>query len=332
MFSPKLILSLFVLSLFAATAFGQVTQPAFSVTQNIRITGMIRYANGSPADEVMVRVERFSGGDTRDTRTDRLGKFSFTSLSPQQYHLTIRHPGYYEITREVDLVFTGQENLQLTLIADPNAIASKAPPASSKVVLDARVPVEARREFEKAEAILISDKKERFAEAAVHLQKALIVYPDFLEAQLKLGAVYMDQQQWDKAELVLKRALAIDARTVNAYVALGEVYFRQKKYDEAEKVLTKGLIIEDRSWQGHFALARVFYAKGDLSRAGKQVGLAIQLNENFADAHLLAGNILLRANNRQDALEQFETYLRLAPKGEFAVQARQAIEKLRQRT
>src|ERR1041385_2779576 len=130
MFNPKLILSLFIISLSGVAAFGQVTQPAFSSTQSIHITGMIRYANGAPADEVMVRVERFSGGDTRDTRTDRLGKFSFTGLSPQQYHLTIRQPGYYEITREVDLVFTGQENLQLTLIADPHAIGSKAPPAS----------------------------------------------------------------------------------------------------------------------------------------------------------------------------------------------------------
>jgi len=332
MFNPKLILSLFIISLSGGAAFGQVTQPAFSSTQSIHITGMIRYANGAPADEVMVRVERFSGGDTRDTRTDRLGKFSFTGLSPQQYHLTIRQPGYYEITREVDLVFTGQENLQLTLIADPHAIGSKAPPASSKFVLDARVPVEARREFEKADALLISDKKDRFAEATIHLQKALAIFPDFLEAELKLGAVYMDQLQWGQAEQALKRALEINPNTVNAYIALGEVYFRQKKYDEAEKILTKGLIIEDRSWQGHFALGRVFYAKGDLSRAGKQVGLAIQLNENFPDAHLLAGNILLRVNNRKDALEEFETYLRLAPKGEFAVQARQAIEKLRQRT
>ena len=164
----------------------------------------------------------------------------------------------------------------------------------------------------------------------MHLQKALLVYPNFLEAQLRLGAVYMDLQQWDNAEQALKRALEINPKTVNAYLALGEVYWRQKKYGEAEKALKDGLIIEDRSWQGHFALARLYYTKGDLSRAGRQVGLAIQLNDSFPDAHLLAGNILLRVNKREDALEQFQTYLRLAPKGEFAAQARQAIEKLKQ--
>jgi tetratricopeptide (TPR) repeat protein len=111
---------------------------------------------------------------------------------------------------------------------------------------------------------------------------------------------------------------------------LGEVYSRQKKYSEAEKSLRDGLIIEDRSWQGHFAIARLYYNRGDLAKAARQVGLTIQLNDSFPDAHLLAANIHLKVNNRQDALEQFQAYLRLAPKGEFAAQARQAIEKLKQ--
>jgi tetratricopeptide (TPR) repeat protein len=140
----------------------------------------------------------------------------------------------------------------------------------------------------------------------------------------------MDLQQWDQAEQALKRAIEINPRTVNAYIALGEVYSRQKRYSEAEKALKDGLLIEDRSWQGHFALARLYYAKGDLSKAARQVGLTIQLNASFPDAHLLAGNIHLRVHNREDAIEQFEAYLRLAPKGEFAAQARAAIQKLKQ--
>lgn len=330
MFRPKLFLSTILLALLSCVVLGQSTQPAFSSTQNIRITGTIRYADGSPANEVQVRIERFSGGGFFDTRTDRIGKFVFTGLSPQQYHLTVRQPGYYEIVREVDLVFTGQENLQLALIPDPNAIGNRPPPASSRVVIDANVPPEARKEFEKADAILLSQKKERAAEAIVHLQKALLIYPNFLEAQLKMGLAYMDLQQWDKAEEALKRSIEINPKALTAYLALGEVYSTQKRYGDAEKIVKDGLLIDDRSWQAHFALARIYYTKGDLSRAGRQVGLAIQLNDNFPDAHLLAGNILLRVNKRQDAREQFQTYLRLAPKGEFAAQAREAIAKLKQ--
>lgn len=330
MFRPKLFLVAILLALACYPAFGQSSQSVFSSAQPIQITGYLRYADGSPANEVVVRLERFSGGYVTDVRTDRLGKFRFTGLSPQQYHVVIRHPGYRDIEREVNLVMVPAENLQLALIPNKSEVGNKPPPVTPKLVVDASVPPEARKEFEKADAILATQKKEKIPDSMIHLQKALTIYPNFLEAQLKLGATYMDLQEWDKAEQALKRALEINPKTANAYLALGEVYAHQKKYSEAEKALRDGLIIEDRSWQGHFALGRLYYAKGDLARAGRQVGLAIQLNDSFPDAHLLAANIHLKVNNRQDALEQFQEYLRLAPKGEFAAQARQAVEKLKQ--
>ena len=330
MFKPKLFVTTILLTLACCPVLAQSSQPMFSSVQPIQITGYLRYADRSPANEIVVRLEGLSGGYVGEVRTDRLGKFRFSGLQPQQYHVIIRHPGFRDIEREVNLVWVASENLQLTLVPDSSEVGNRPPPAPSKLVLDASVPVEARKEFEKAAAILVTQKKERIPEAMLHLQQALTFYPNFLEAQLKLGAVYMDLQQWDKAEQALKRALEINAKTVNAYLALGEVYSRQKKYPEAEKALRDGLIIENRSWQGHYALARLYWIKNDLAKAAREVGLTIQLNDSFPDAHLLAANIHLKVHNRQDALEQFQEYLRLAPKGEFATQTRQAIEKLKQ--
>lgn len=330
MLRPKLFLITFLLTLACCPVFGQSSQPLFSPAQPVQITGYLRYANGSPANEVVVRLDRFSGGYVTDVRTDRLGKFRFTGLSPQQYNVVIHHPGYRNIEREVNLIMVAAENLQLALIPDESEVGTKPRPVTSKLVLDASVPAEARKEFERADAILATQKKESTGKAMVHLQKALMLYPNFLEAQLKLGGAYMDLQQWDNAEQALKRALEINPKTVNAYLALGEVYLRQKKYSEAEKALRDGLIIEDRSWQGHFALARLYYTKGDLARAGRQVVLTIQLNDSFPEARLLAANIYLKINNRQGALGQFQEYLRLAPKGEFAAQARQMVQRLQQ--
>lgn len=330
MFKPKLFLTTILLTLACYPVFAQSSQPMFSPVQPIQITGYLRYPDRSPANEIVVRLEGLSGGYVGEVRTDRLGKFRFSGLQPQQYHVIIHHPGFRDIEREVNLVWVASENLQLTLVPDPSEVGTKPPPAYPKVVLDANVPSDARKEFEKADAILATQKKERTPEAMVHLQKALLLYPNFLEAQLKLGLAYMDLQQWDQAEQALKRTLEINPKAITAYLALGDVYSRQKKYSEAEKILRDALLIEDRFWQGHFALARLYYSKGDLGRAARQVGLTIQLNESFPDAHLLAANIHLKVNNRQDALDQFQEYLRLAPKGEFAAQARQAVEKLKQ--
>lgn len=321
-----LFVALILVSAFYPALAQTTSNPTHATTEPIQITGILRYAeSGQPASQINVRLETFSGGYVTDVRTDRLGKFRFQGLNPVQYHVIIRYPGYHEIEREVNLVMTSAEYLQLALVPDKSASSSSAPLPPTKLVLDARVPVEARREFEKGDDALIAGKQEKGIQ---HLETAVSLYPEFLEAYLKLGTTYMDLQQWDKAEQTLKRALEINPKTANALFALGEIYWRQKKYDEAEKSLRAGLAIEGRSWQGHFTLGRLYLSRGDIAKAGRQIGLAIQLNPSFAEAHLLAGNILLKANKREDALAEYQEYLRLAPRGEFAAQVRETVQKL----
>src|SRR2546423_5587173 len=266
-------LRLLVLGALALSALSAQAQSAGALhgsTEPIQVSGVLRYAgNNQPANEVIVRLESLAGGFVTEVRTDRLGKFRFTGLSPVQYHVEIRHPGYREILREVNLVMTSAEYLQLTLVPDEPARGTPAAPSPTKV-LDANVPPEARKEFEKGDAALASEKKDKMAEGAQHLEKAVALYPNFLEANLRLGTAYMDLQQWDKAEQALKRALAINPKTANAYFALGELYWRQKRYADAEKMLRQGLAIEDRSWQGHFTLGRLYLAQNDLPKAGQQ--------------------------------------------------------------
>jgi hypothetical protein len=52
------------------------------------------------------------------------------------------------------------------------------------------------------------------------------------------------------------------------------------------------------------------------------------LKPDFAEAHLLAGNILLRLEQRERALVEYQEYLRLEPKGEFAAPTRELVDKL----
>jgi regulator of sirC expression with transglutaminase-like and TPR domain len=73
----------------------------------------------------------------------------------------------------------------------------------------------------------------------------------------------------------------------------------------------------------------VYWASSDIKQAATQIALTLQLNPDLADAHLSAGNILLRGGKREDARTEFEAYLRLAPKGEFATQVKQILQKMK---
>jgi len=295
--------------------------------QSGEIRGQVRYSQGgAPAADVVVRLDQLSGGSVNEARTDRLGRFSFSNLSRIQYHVIIRHFGYKEIQREVNLIMASSEYLQLQLVSDESA---PAPVRSSSKILDANVPPEARKEFEKAEVLVATGQKAKMGEGIHHLEKAIVIYPAFLEAKLKLGTTHMDLMQWSQAEQVLRQASEAHPRTPNVLFALGELFLQQGKSSEAEKVLREGLQLEPRSWQGHFTLGRLYWNNNDIVKAGRQVGLAIQLNPTLAEAHLLAGNIFLRARKNEEAQFEFEEYLRLAPKGKYVTETKQVLQKIK---
>jgi Carboxypeptidase regulatory-like domain/Tetratricopeptide repeat len=290
---------------------------------SLQVHGQVRYERGAPAANVLVRLEAVSGGIAGQMMTDRTGKFQFAGLRGMQYVLTIHTPGYQDVRQTVDLLTATSDYVNATLQPD----GSLRQPEAVRGIIDARVPPAARTEYERGVSALSENKE--MGVGIRHLEKAVAIYPDFLEATLRLGAAYMDAEEWTKAEAALRQALKINPQTANAYLALGEIYYKRKNYGEAKKVLRQGLEIENRSWQGHFALGRVCWESGDLMNSARQTAIALQLNPDLADAHLLAGNIWLRVGKRDEALQEFQTYLRLAPKGEFNQQARAAVERIR---
>jgi Tfp pilus assembly protein PilF len=326
---PKLGACLILIVLILLSFSSVVGQGARPRVLPATVHGQVRYAHGgAPADNVLVRLERFSGGIEGEAITDRTGKFQFSGVPPAVYLVRVHLPGFRDEQRQIDLQTTPSDYVLFHLL--PDEVRSSNASVQPTKLLDANVPPRAQKEFEKAQQILLSSKKERLTECIAHLETAVSIYPNFLEAQLKLGTTYMDLGEWDKAEEALNRALQIDPKIANTLLALGELKFQRKNYVEAEKYLIDGLKLENRSWQGHFILGRLYWTRNEIVKAGRQVALALQLNPNLAEAHLLGANILLRAGKREDASFEFEEYLRLAPKGAYAAQAREAVRKLKQ--
>ena len=306
-------------------------QPIRSATQPAQISGQLRYSvGGAPAADVVVRLDQLSGGFVNEVRTDRLGKFRITNLSPVQYQIIIRHPGYQEISREVNLVMQASEYLQLQLVEDrPRNTPTKAALVG---VINANVPPEARKEYEQGESLSQAGDSKKMTEAINHFEKAIALAPDYVEAKLKLGTVCMDLGEWAKAEKVLVGASQAHPQEPNLFFALGELYVQQKKTKEAEAALNGGLNLEPRSWMGHYTLGRLYWNGSELVKAARQVAIALQLNPNFAEAHLLAGNIFLRAKKGVEAQAEFEEYLRLAPNGKYARETKGLVEEIKKAT
>jgi tetratricopeptide (TPR) repeat protein len=255
------------------------------------------------------------------------------------YSVRVKHTGYRDAQQNVDMTTMSSGLVLLQLSRDASASTTMSATGS----IDANVPPAAQKEFDKGVVALGQGGKDKIATAVRCFEKAVSIYPQFVEAHLKLGTAYMDLEQWDKAEKALLATVAVDPKAFNALFALSEIYLRENKIPEAEKVLVQGLAIQDASYLGHLNLARVYWekaralkdlmaAKPALEQAYEEVKRALVLNPDLAGAHLLKGNLLLRVSRAADALVEFNEYLRLEPNGPFAPETRALMEKIKKAT
>jgi len=316
---------LFMLLIFvAAPVCAQRDRDTYNVgPQSFEISGQVRIAEtNEAAQRVQVRVERFTGGTIDQMATDTHGRFRFTNLPRGYYRVVINTPNFRPTQQDADLQVLFKAFLVFDLV--PQNSRQLVAPAIIDVI-DARAPAEAREELIRGREAL---SKKGYEKAVAHLQKAIAVYPEFYEANLLLGTAFVDERDWGKAESAFQRAVDLKTDSPAAVLALGEVYWRQKRYDEAEKTLLEGLKLDEKSWHGYFTLGRLYWDQGNIPKAGGAIGHTLQLKPDFAEGHLLAGNILLRVKQQERALAEYQEYLRLSPKGEFAQQTRELVDKL----
>jgi tetratricopeptide (TPR) repeat protein len=309
----------------AAPVYAQRDRDTYNVgPQTFEVSGQVRLAEGNQAAQnVPVRLERFSGGTVDQMFTDSHGRFRFANLQRGYYKVIINAPGFRPAQQDADLQVLFKSFMVFELVADNSKNLLSSPGVLD--VIDARAPAEAREEFSRGRAELA---KKNTPQAIVHLEKAVSLYPDFFQARLLLGTAFMDVRNWARAEEALARAHDTRPDDPTVLLALGEVNWRQKRYAEAEKLLLDGLKLDDRSWHGHFTLARLYWDKNEIAKAGPPTGRTLQLKPDFAEAHLLAGNILLRLGQQERALVEYQEYLRLDPKGEFADKTRELVQRL----
>ncbi|MBZ5538367.1 MAG: tetratricopeptide repeat protein [Acidobacteriia bacterium] len=319
-------ISVLLTLVFCSPVLAQGAQPR-PQGMSISIHGQLRFAEGGvKAENILVRLETQEGGVVAEVRTDRNGKFDFSGITQAMYRVTATMEGYLPAYQEVNLMTTYTEYVLLTLVPDRKKV-SVPKSETTEILLDSKVPKEAQDEYEKGRSELLNASDP--VKGIPHLEKAVKIYPHFVEAQLLLGTAYLDSHQLDKAQATLLQVLKIAPKTAQANFALGEVYREKKDFPAAEKTLLEGLKLDDKSWQGHLELGRVYWEIGDIPKSGVEAGKTLQLKPDCTDGLLLAGNLLLRAHKPTEALGMFQEYLRLDPKGKYADQTKNLVGKIK---
>lgn len=153
-------------------------------------------------------------------------------------------------------------------------------------------------------------------EAADPLERALQLFPRYVEALVLSGRIAMDAGELQVAETRLTLATEIDDYDADAWYYLGEAHHRMAlagggaaEISRAEAAFERALQIDARHGKAAFELALLQIRKGELDRAEQLLGSAIESEPGLADAYYALGEVHLHHGRIDKAREAFEMAL-----------------------
>jgi len=301
--------------------------PGARFGENAEIIVQVRNPDGTAAPlGIHLRLELAGKGSGIDCTTTGTGQCRFVPGGAGKYVIRVKQFGYKEASVDVDLVDILRAYVTLELKPDTGAVRPDSHQAIPSVsAADLAVPENAREEFRKGQSAL---KENKLEESVSHLRKAIKFYEAFPQAYTLLGTAYLEQENWKEAEKALDRATRLDGKASDAYLALGAVFNETKEYPRAETALLRGLELKPEAPAGHYEIAKTYWFLGRWQEAAPHARKAVSAMPDVASPHALLGNILLRGQDAQGALDEYHEYLRLDPFGAMAPAVRQVVEKL----
>ncbi len=305
------------------------------------IQGYVFFPSGRRAEgTIVVKLHSFQFGELQAV-PDSSGAFSFSSLSPGNYTVTVNAGDEYEVSSEGVYIDTDL-NLSRTGVRLPTTTRrytvmvhlqpkAKSGHAKASVVNAAlaEVPEKARKLYEKG---VEQARSNDVAKAADSFKEAVSVHPNFPLALNELGVQYLKLRQVDKATEVLKQACKLSPTAFSPRLNLGFALLESRHFSEAEKQLREALKQNNNAPTAHMYLGIALVRLNKYEEAEKELAVAVSSSGNqLAMASYYLGGIYWKKQDYPRAVEQLETYLRLTPNAPDAERVRATIKDLRNR-
>jgi len=307
--------------------FGQVRPQPQELDNQVELSVRVTYENSRPAG-LGFRVQVLNGSALQLTEgmTDSRGEARFPGLHPGNYRVRVTGIGIEDTTTDLFTLERRQgyalQMISVKKIEDKNAAA--AAPEGPISALALNVPSKASKELDRGKDALDHGKSD---EAVKRFAKAAEIYPHYAEAFDLMGIAASKNGQSGKE--YFEKAIAADEQYFPAYTHLAKVQVTEKDFTAAEKLLTRSTTLNPRSPEDLFLLAFCQLQQKRLDDAIQTSERVHQLEHSqFALVHFVEGEAYAHKGMRDAAIEQYLLYLKEAPLGPSAENAKRMIKKL----
>ncbi|HMB30079.1 MAG TPA: tetratricopeptide repeat protein [Blastocatellia bacterium] len=261
--------------------------------------------------------------------TNKNAEFRFTNLNEGEYYVqAVADEKIYEpSTQKIRLARSQIYQLTITLRKKEEIERRKTgPQVVSASEFEQPAPPLARKEYDQAVRLA---SKGNMRQAVERFQRAIAIYPDYLDARNDLGAQYLKLKRFDEADEQFRIVLEKNPKYFDSRFNLGLVMIERKNYVAAIEQLNQAVAIDDAQPSPRLWLGVALLETGDLPGAERELSRAlITGGANFVAAHYYLAHIFMRRGDSAEASRALRAYLKGSPKGEYAEEARLLLKKL----
>jgi tetratricopeptide (TPR) repeat protein len=298
-------------------------------TSRLSVSGYVRDAQDHTALEAIQVELRALGGGTVARAFTSNGSFRFDNIGAGTYTLVVEQMGY-EATRHQVEVVDGPDtgvSVELCIVSEAGNVVAKVP--STLSARDLSIPRNAHADMEKGMVLL--QEKSDYPGSVKQFERAIHEYPDYYEAYVQMGVAYMHLGNAANSEQALRKSLELSQEHyVDGLFWLATLFSNGERFADAEAPARKAVQLDPNSWQANSELARALLGLNRSAEAEKSALAAVKLQSGNPLLYLLLANIHNQLQNDAALLEDLNNYLRLAPAGPFAEQARQQRTQVQQ--
>jgi Flp pilus assembly protein TadD len=296
------------------------TRPSPTISTTFSVSGRVSDAgDNTRINSVRVELRAFSGATVSSAFTSGDGNFEFLNVARGSYQLVVQQMGYQSSAQPVDVngSVIGIEVI-LRRIAGPGGVSGGPATVSAR---ELSIPHKAHDAMEKGLSLLYT--KSDYAGSVKQFERAVQAYPEYYEAYTQIGVANMKLHDVNASEQAFRKAIDIShQQNVDALFWLATVLSDGERFTDAEPLARKAVEVDANSWQAHEELARALLGLNRAPEAETAALEAVKLQPQNANLRLLLANIHIALENNGALLDDLNAYLKLAPTGSFAAQAR----------
>lgn len=177
-------------------------------------------------------------------------------------------------------------------------------------------------------------QQQRWEEAIAHYQTVLQQHPDWGEAYLELGNVFLHLKRWQDAVHCYQQVIQLQPQNPQAYHNLGDAFSKLQRWEEAVTAYQQAIQLKPNFSWSHNNLGDSLLQLGRWEDAATAYQQSIQLNPDFALSYHNLGDAYLQMQQWQEAIAAYQQAIQCDPNfawsyynlGEALTQQQQWIE------